>query len=203
MSIVNNYDYFLFDLDDTLYPEVEYLKGAYDNIAKFLSKKKKLKHELLYQFLIHRFNEEGRDLLFDSLFEKFNIEFNYMTEILQIMRTYTPENKISLYPKTHNKLSYILNQAKKVFVITNGNVVQQKNKVKNIDWNSLEQKIIFIYANEYKKKPSVQSFNSIKMKYNIQESLTIMIGDSFFDKKYAENCGIDFMHIEKFNLIIN
>jgi len=202
-SLTTNYDYFLFDLDDTLYPEIEYLKGAYKRIAKFLSNKTNIKHEVISSFLINRFENEGRELLFDSMFDYFKIDFKYLTNILEIMRTYTPDSKLSLYPNIYEKLPLILKEATQVFVVTNGNVIQQKNKVRNIDWKLLDEKITFIYANEYKKKPSVDSFNVIKREFTIQENSTIMIGDSHFDKKYAENCKIDFMFVEKFNAIIN
>ena len=38
-SLLKSYNYFLFDLDDTLYPELKYLDEAYRNIGKFLEKK--------------------------------------------------------------------------------------------------------------------------------------------------------------------
>lgn len=202
-SPVIKYEYFLFDLDDTLYPEIEYLKGAYTSIASFLSNETNIEQKKIFDFLITGFMERGRELLFDKMFQHFEIELKYMSNILNIMRTYTPRSKISLFHNLYEKLPLILNSAKQVFVVTNGNVIQQKNKVKNIDWRFLDQKIIFIFANEYKRKPFVESFLFIKEKYSIKENSTIMIGDSFFDEKYAKNCKIDFMFVEKFNTIIN
>ena len=46
-------------------------------------------------------------------------------------------------------------------------------------------------------------FQYIKKNYTIKEDLTLMVGDSIFDKEYAENCKIDFMFIEEFNAIKN
>ena len=202
-SLLKSYNYFLFDLDDTLYPELKYLDEAYRNIGKFLEKKTKIDPQRVYEFLINGFNEKGRINLFDNMFSFFDLDPKYLESILNIMRTYKSQKKIALYNNIYKSLHNIINNSKLVFVVTNGNVIQQKNKVKNIEWKSLDKKIVFIYANEHKNKPSNQSFYFIKEKYKIEEEFTLMIGDSIVDKDYAENCKIDFMFIEKFNAINN
>ena len=119
------------------------------------------------------------------------------------MRTYSPNQKIALYPNIYKILPKIIDNSRQVFVVTNGNVIQQKNKKRNIEWNFLDKKLTFIYANEFKKKPSKESFNYIKKRYMVEENSTIMIGDSIFDEKFAENCKIDFMFVKNFNTLIN
>lgn len=202
-SIIDKYDFFLFDLDDTLYPEIDYLDGAYMNIANFLSKKTELVSQEIYKFLINEFNKNGRNSLFNKLFDEFNIEKIYMQDVLNVMRTYTPISKITLFPKMYRVLPKIIKNSIKVFIVTNGNEIQQKNKVSNIDWKLLDKSITFIYANEYNRKPSVDSFYFIEENFPINKKSAIMIGDSFFDKKYAENCKIDFMFVEKFNSLVD
>ena len=103
-----------------------------------------------------------------------------------------------LFSPIYNILPKIIDQSKMVFVITNGNIIQQKNKVRNIEWNLLDESLIFVYANEFKKKPSNKCFNYIKKKYLLSKDSTIMIGDSLIDKKFAKNSGISFMFINEF-----
>ena len=201
--LINKYEYFLFDLDDTLYPEIKYLDEAYRNIGKFLEKKTKIEPKSVYNFLMSNFIENGRINLFNNMFSFFDIDIKYLESVLNIMRTYQSQNKIFLYKNIYKSLPFIINNSKLVFVVTNGNVIQQNNKVKNIEWKSLEKKIVFVYANEHKKKPSSKSFCFIKEKYKIEEEFTLMIGDSIVDKEYAENCKIDFMHIKEFNALNN
>ena len=202
-SLLSKYDFFIFDLDDTLYPEIKYFDEAYKNISEFLAKKTKKKSFRIHKYLIDSFKETGRSKLFDNMFNFFGIDTKFLESILEIMRTYEANTKISLYSNMYTLLPIIINSSKKVFIVTNGNVIQQKNKVNNIEWKSLENELVFIYANEFKKKPSNRSFQYIKKIYTIKEDLTLMVGDSIFDKEYAENCKIDFMFIEEFNAIKN
>lgn len=199
--LTREFDYFLFDLDDTLYPEFEYLDEAYLNISKFLETKTSIKYNKIYDFLIFNFNNTGRELLFDKMFFHFKIDPNFINDVLTILRTFVPKKKIALYPNIYKKLAEIINNSKQVFVVTNGNIIQQKNKVNNIEWNLLDKRLTFIYANEYEKKPSNLSFIHIKNKYLITNESSIMIGDSLTDKQYATNSGIDFMYIKKFNIM--
>ena len=170
---------------------------------KFLAEKTKIKAHNIYDFLIEGFKENGRINLLDNMFSNFDIDSKFLESVLNIMRTYKAQEKISLYSNIYKLLPVIINNSKQVFIVTNGNVIQQKNKVNNIEWKSLEKELVFIYANEYKKKPSNKSFEFIKENYTIEEELTLMVGDSIFDKEYAENCKIDFMFVEEFNAIKN
>ena len=192
------FDYFLFDLDDTLYPEIKYLHEAYFKISQYLEYKTKIDSKIIYDFLVINFKEKGRINLFDRMFLHFDIKPAFLSDILNILRTFESERKIPLYFKIYNILPKVIEQSKKVFVVTNGNVIQQKNKVKNIEWNSLDKDLIFVYANEFEKKPSNKCINYIKKIHSIRTDSTIMIGDSLTDKKFSKNSGISFMFINEF-----
>ncbi len=53
------------------------------------------------------------------------------------------------------------------------NPIQQKNKVKQIDWLGNESSIDFFYANEIKPKPSIDIFE-LKIKNNLVEILILI-----------------------------
>lgn len=195
LSLFQNYDYLIFDLDDTLYPEIQYLDGAYKKIANFLAQNTNINSKKIYNYLTLQFSESGRHLLFDRLLSNFNIDSAFLPEMLKVLRTFKPKKEILLYSKIYKILPVLISNSKFAFVVTNGNVEQQKNKVKNINWGNLNESLIFIYANKLNKKPSTESFNFIKKKYFINPKKTVMIGDSNTDKEFAENCNIDFLHI--------
>ncbi|MBK7636811.1 MAG: HAD hydrolase-like protein [Saprospiraceae bacterium] len=68
-------------------------------------------------------------------------------------------------------------------VITNGNVIQQKNKINSINWHGLKSKINFIFANEHAPKPDPSSFNFVKEQINFK--MAVYIGDSLSDEEFA------------------
>ena len=203
MNISKKHQYYIFDLDNTLYDELDYLKVGYQHIAVFISNKTQINSKYIYNYLINEFECSGRDRLFNKLLNNFDLNIEIMDDILKIIRVHKHKEKIQLYNGIKESLLKLISNSKDVFVITNGNVDQQKNKVKYIEWHGLDKYIRFIYANAYSKKPKVESFNYIKKKYNVKPRATIMIGDSKVDRQFAENCNIDFQFIYKGNIMKN
>ena len=196
--LAQQYKFFIFDLDNTLYPEMSYLSEAYYNIGLYLGEKESVNPKEIHKYLLEKFIDDGRESLFDSMLSNFNLSNIFLEDLLRILRTFTPKKKIDLFPKIYEILPQIIKNSNKVFVLTNGNVIQQKNKVRNINWRFNDKHLVFIYANEYKQKPAIDSFNFIKKKYDIKNELTIMVGDSAIDKTFADNCNIRFMFIDDF-----
>ena len=190
---------YIFDLDNTLYYEVDYLFFAYQIIAdKIADKNPYLNSDDLNNFLKKTFTSNGRNNLFNQLLQSFSINNFSVQNCLEILRTCKVEREMQLFADAYKVINDILSKKNKVFVVTNGNVVQQKNKVKNIDWHGMKDDIVFVFANNYKPKPSIESYCHIKNKYNISESSTIMVGDMISDMNYAKNIGVKFMYVENF-----
>ncbi len=131
-SLIYNFNYFIFDLDDTLYPEIEDLRIAYFKIATLIELKGGISKESIFNYLLLEFEHNGREKLFDRLINQFQIKAIHISEMLQILRTCSYNTKIHLFPKMERLLKRVISQDKKVFVLTNGNVEQQKNKVSQI-----------------------------------------------------------------------
>lgn len=195
---MSKYSCFIFDLDNTLYEENIYLFEGYKEISIEIAKKNEtLNEEEVYTYLITTFLNAGRTNLFNKMMARFSVLNYSLAKCLTTLRTFKPQNKIYLYSKMYGILRQVIDKSEQVLVVTNGNPIQQKNKVKNINWHDLDKKINFIYANEFEKKPSTKSFEFIKKKYSIDEVSTVMIGDSNFDREYAIKSKIDFIHVEK------
>tara|TARA_Y100001954_G_C15604304_1_gene499636 strand:+ start:35 stop:652 length:618 start_codon:yes stop_codon:yes gene_type:complete len=196
--IINNYQNFIFDLDDTLYDEILYLKHAYNRISEHIAVKFGYSKKIIFSYLISEFLHFGRHKLFDKLLDEFKLRKENINDILNILRTVHFENKLSLNSESYKVLSFLIKNKKRVFIVTNGNIVQQKNKVNNIDWRGFENNINFIYANEFERKPSNMSFLHLVKFFKINRKDTIMIGDSVVDENFAINSKIKFMYIDSF-----
>jgi len=195
-TLFQQYDVVLFDLDNTLYAEKSYLHAAYKAIAKNISELEKNQDEkALANFLIKTFDAFGRDQLFDKLIEEFKIESVNIEQMLDWMRTVQLGEKLPLFPLSHELLIKALGHCK-VFIITNGNVIQQANKVDQLDWGGLRKHIDIIYANATQPKPATASFDSLQIPSHLK---CIYIGDTESDQLFAKNCGIDFLFIQEFN----
>lgn len=191
-----SYKLVIFDLDNTLYDENLYLFKAYNDIAKYLEIKYNIFSTKSYDFLKNSFLTEGRSNLFNKLFNEFKIPSEELKECLKIMRGVKFEDKIPLFTQM---VDLVVKASKNcnVCVLTNGNVVQQKNKVEQIDWQDLPIQN-FYYANHIKPKPSPLIFKKIIIDFNLSKNDNVlMVGDNSSDKEFAENIDSDFILIEK------
>lgn len=194
---IDSYDTFLIDLDDTLYDEKLYLFEAYSQISLFLSQSQNIQFELINEYLRETFLNEGRTNLFDKLIHTFKMGHTLMDELLDVMRTINLKNKIQLFPEAYVLLAQLNERNKKTIIVTNGNITQQENKLKNIDWRGLRNSFDVIYAKDFGSKPNCSVFEFACTKFNLTNQKILMIGDSEIDSEFAKNCSIDFIHREE------
>ena len=195
MKSIFNYNYFLIDLDDTLYPEKNYLYPAYLEISKYINKKYKFKISHINKFLIDEFEISGRKNLFDKLNSKFEIPTIEFNIYLKILRNLKLKNKIRLFDKSYQLLEKIIKHNKNFIIVTNGNVKQQRNKVSLIDWRQISNPFV-LYANKSFPKPDKRLFYEvIEPKFNMKKSEILFIGDSTVDEEFSKNIGCDFLNI--------
>lgn len=194
MTFIKAFKYYIFDLDSTLYEENIYLFNGYFNISKFLEMKIK-KHSVIeyYRYLTDEFLRNGRSNIFDKLIIKFDLDINLLPKFLNILRTQKISPKVPLYKDIEHLISDLILNNKKIFIVTNGNIQQQENKISNINWKNYLSSIEILFANKFSPKPNSASFNYI-LENTSDYDLTqyIMIGDSIIDKSYAHNCNIAF-----------
>lgn len=192
---LKDYQVIIFDLDNTLYPETEYLFGAYNFISLQLSILNNVDPEKIYNFLCKTFIELGRKNLFDLLIDKFNLDQNTLDICLNALRTYTPSKKIKLYPSAYSLIKELNYNKKKTCIATNGNPQQQKNKIANIDWKGYDNYLKFFLCDEFEPKPSEKCFYKIYSYYNMPLQNFVLIGDSIVDQEFAKNIKIDFIKV--------
>ncbi|HBK83902.1 MAG TPA: HAD family hydrolase [Flavobacterium sp.] len=124
-----NTNYFIFDLDDTLVYEIEYLKSAYLEIAL------KLKDKSLFNQMMSWY-KCGEDV-FQLLEERFSINKN---ELLNMYRNHYP--KLILNENTFDILKKIKESGNFLGLISDGRSVTQRNKLKALNIEMMFDKIV-------------------------------------------------------------
>jgi putative hydrolase of the HAD superfamily len=142
----------IFDLDDTLYKEIDYLKSAYREIATYLISEFEIEDPF---DLMIKFYSEGK-----NVFNELNIHYNLPVPIehyLKIYRNHFPT--ISLDEITCNTLVHLKNQGYAIGLITDGRTITQKNKIKALGLSKyLDKKLIVISEDFGFSKPSIEIF---------------------------------------------
>lgn len=153
--------WFVFDLDDTLYSEIDYLKSGYNAIAHEISPDKS---ENLYQHMLNIYMESGN--AFKYLLEKFPEKNLTIEKLLYLYRNHNP--LISLRIGVLNMLNEIKKRNAGIGVITDGRGSTQRNKLKALGIIEYIDKLI-ISEEIGISKPSPELFNFFVGKETIQK----------------------------------
>ena len=189
---------FIFELDDVLYPEKDYLYQVYYLFAGLLEYTELFDAKETTNLMINTYILEGKDVVFDRLKEKLNIDEKLRPNLENLLLTAKLPLKLLLYKKMLNLLQEIVIDRKKVFIVTNGNPHQQLNKIKQAEWHGLEPYLTAYFAEETFAKPEPDAINLLIKDHNLQRRDLLMIENSENDRLCAEVCGIDYISVQEF-----
>ena len=151
----------VFDLDDTLYDEIDFVKSGFKEISKYLGDKK------YFNFMWELFLKEGSGKIFDKLIENFSLNVS-LNKLLEIYRFHYPT--IVLPKESRDILKFCKNF--KTALITDGHYIMQKNKFFALDLKKfIEYPLFTDFYNT--KKPDVKPFLMVMKKYPNEEYVYI------------------------------
>lgn len=120
--MAENHTAIIFDLDDTLYKEIDFLVSAYHVIAQEVDKLYNCPDAFDYMMNEYR---HGRDA-FGALISKYNVPIS-KEQLLQMYRHHIPS--ITLSRETKDTLRLLKKQGIKMGLMTDGRAVTQRNKI--------------------------------------------------------------------------
>ena len=167
----------IFDLDDTLYNEIDFVKSGFNKVSIYLAQEYKLDKEKVYKKLCTVLNKFGRGKVFNLCLMEFNI---YSKEIvrkcLSIYRTHKPY--ISL-PAESIKVLTTLAKDNTLYVVTDGNKIVQQNKIAALKINNYVKKAMPTHNYGLKSsKPSIYCFELIRKIEKTKFNKLVYIGDN-------------------------
>ena len=155
----------VFDIDDTLYDEVDFVKSGFKEIANYL------KDEKYYNFMCEVFESEGSGKVFNKLIEKFSLDVN-INKLIEIYRFHTPN--IVLPSESLELLKFA--KEFKTALISDGHYIMQKNKFDALGLNSFVEYPIFTDFYQTN-KPELKPYNMVMDKYKDEEKF-VYISDN-------------------------
>lgn len=189
---------FIFELDNVLYPEKDYLYQVYYLFASFLEYTELLDATVMVNLMTRAFEEEGRDAVFNRVQEKFKLDEKYRYNFNQLHITAKLPLKLLLYADMLKLMQEIVVDRKKIFIVTNGNPAQQLNKLKQMEWHGLEKYLVCYFADEVAPKPEPDVIYQLINDHNLQRREMLMTGEAGDDVLCAQACGIDFVYARDF-----
>ena len=148
-----------FDLDDTLYKEIDFLKSGYRKISEMVETRYGLDAREVYDRLLYWY-QRGENA-FANLNETYGIK-NPIGDYLDVYRYHHPD--IMLSQETIDTLDALKHQGVTLAIITDGRIISQRQKIETLGltkWISED----FIFINEDPKhfKPSRFSFDRLML----------------------------------------
>jgi FMN phosphatase YigB (HAD superfamily) len=194
-------DAFIFEMDDVLYPEKDYLYQVYYLFTAFLEYAGLINAKEATSFMVDTYLSEGKEIVFDRLKEKFNIDEQYRQNFRHLNITAKLPLKLLIEPELLTFMQEIVIDRKKIFILTNGNPEQQLNKIKQIEWHGLEPYLTCYFADEIVPKPETDSLDLLIKNHTLQRRNILMIGNSDIDRQCADASGVDLIKPIEFSQV--
>ena len=189
---------FIFELDNVLYPEKDYVYQVYYLFTALLEYTEFIDAKQATDVLINAYVSEGKHAAFDRLKGKFDISERHRANLSSLMDTAKLPLKLLLYKNMLALLQEIVIDRKKIFIVTNGKPQQQLNKIKQTEWHGLEKYLVAYFAEETTAKPEPDAINQLLADHNLRRRDVLMIENAETDRLCAEICGIDAINVKEF-----
>ncbi|MDA9070112.1 HAD-IA family hydrolase [Algibacter sp.] len=142
----------VFDLDDTLYNEVDFLKSAYKEIAIKIAIEINVPNKVVYEDMLEYFYAKKN--VFEDILLKYNSHLNVL-ELLNLYRNHKPQ--INLSEDKIEVLNFFKSKHVSLGLLTDGRSVQQRNKIEALNLNQWFTEIVI--SEEFgSEKPNINNY---------------------------------------------
>jgi putative hydrolase of the HAD superfamily len=174
-------DVIIFDLDDTLYKEIDYLRSAYLEIAQYLSKITGQSSQFIFEQMLSDYAKGVN--VFESIILRTQVASVALPDLIAMYRKHKPH--IALLPANKRLLDYLKSQNIPMGLITDGRSMQQRHKLEALGLNSYFETILI--SEEFgTEKPHVNNFKHFENQYGRHCRYTY-IGDNLFKDFISPN----------------
>ena len=156
----------VFDLDDTLYREYDYVKSGFHAVADYLGEPE------IFNKLIELYQINNK-----NVFQRMGISAHDCQKCIEIYRNHFP--KISLQNDVVKTLAVLKKNNFKLGIITDGRVEGQHNKLQALGLYKLIPKVIITdtFGIEFR-KPHPKSFECMREYLEVQFDEMMYVGDN-------------------------
>jgi len=176
----------IIDLDDTIYSEYDFVQSGFRHVAEKISKDVKCSIPLLIQNMNVFFNNDKKTV-FNQLLSFLKPRGNFSLEkFIELYKSHIPN--IKPYDDFYDFCAYLDKTKIDLVLLTDGDIIQQKNKVLGLGIENFFKKIYYSdsYGIDYR-KPNPKIYLEIMKNHKLKENEILVIGDNphkdFFCKK--------------------
>ncbi len=179
-ELLKNKQAVIFELDDVLFPEKDYLLQVYYLFAQFIEYAEQKEAQPILAFMRSEFEQTGSDWLFEKTAANFKIDQKYQYNFDLLHQNARLPLKLLLFQKMLIFLQELVVNRIKIFIVTSGDPLQQLNKIKQTEWNGLEQYLTVFFADELKQSKA-EIFQNMLSSSNLSGEHVLVVGANKFD----------------------
>ncbi|MGX7265044.1 HAD family hydrolase [Enterococcus crotali] len=181
---------FIFDVDDTLYDQLEPFKRAFQenfSLNKGISIEGLFRHSRKFSDDVFELSQKGRISMDEMYIYRLTKAFNEFDisilpqQAIAFQKDYAAfQEKITLFPDMEKTLQYCKEKKLTMGIITNGSSKHQRNKIKKLNLTHwIKPKHIFISGELEMAKPDKKIFHYVETEMKLDPQQTFYIGDSY------------------------
>lgn len=181
----------VFDLDDTLISERQYIESGFKVVSKFIGDKYNLDNDIVFECMNMLFEESSKEV-FNRVLDSFKIKYSKeeLLYLIKVYREHTPE--IEFFEDVIPTLEMLREKGMKLGIITDGYKETQSRKIEVLKCKELFDEIIITdeFGREFW-KPHEKSYKLIAERLGVKLNEMIYVGDNVAkDFVTANNMGI-------------
>jgi len=165
----------VFDLDDTLYPELRFSLSGYAAVATTVAAETGMPAAILYKFLVRRYRTHGREGLLQALCASFALPPHDVPRLVEIIRTHRP--RLRLPRVSRGVLGALRAEGHRLGILTNGLPSTQRAKVHALGIDSLVDVVVYAAEHAPEGKPAPACFATVLARIGVPASRAIFVGD--------------------------
>ena len=175
----------IFELDDVLFPEKDYLLQVYYLFAQFIEYTEQKGAQPIIEFMRAEYENNGTEKLFEKTAKQFGIDIKYQYNFDLLHQNARLPLKLLLYKNILEFMQELVIDRKQIFIVTAGNPEQQLNKIKQTEWNGLEQYLTVFFADELNQSKA-EIFQNILNSNNLSADQALVVGANKFDEQQSK-----------------
>lgn len=168
----------VFDLDDTLYEELTYVKSGFRAVASYLEQRYAIPKDLSYPFMLNELEQHGRGQVFNQVLVRHGmLTKRRVQECLQVYRRHLPD--IHLYEDARQAIDDF--SGCPIYVVTDGNKEVQLRKLLALglyDHAHIRKCYISRRFGIHNEKPSPYCFMQICKREGVTPEQVVYVGDN-------------------------
>ena len=194
---LQKYNSFIFEFDDVLYPEKDYLLQVYYLFAQFIEYAEQRDAAELLAFMKTDFDTQSHEGIFNRTMVHFGLDEKYRVNFDLLMQNVRLPLKLLLFDGHMRFLQSIAEAGKQIFLMVSGDPVMQLNKIRQTEWNGLEVHLIVYFTEEFGEQSTEANLLAIIDKHGAKVVETLFVGHRSQGILINPSSGINYLEANK------